>query len=302
LNFGGEKFQIRRHEMMPTGRFVFLQVLAISALALLFGCSGGSGSGSGSNTPSSPTATAVAGKWEFVAISTANPTAFYPGTLIETNLSQTDTSISAGTNATAVAGFDVINSVDWNVSEIIGVNNNPNVCGGAGAAIDATISGNTLTFTLSETGPDGTYAVTGTVTVNSNGQSMTGTYTAAAACGQPNDTGNVTGTLVGSLSGNYKATFADGTVLAISVAEDQSHNLTVTGTSQGQAFTLTGKAIGGGVIVSGDIPSIGQDSFVGFEMTSQLVSMAPTVNGLATKQGDFLLFDSDGNPVLVQPN
>jgi hypothetical protein len=258
-------------------------------------CACGSSNSSSSPTPTpTPTPAAVAGKWEFVATSTANPSASFPDTLIEANLSQTDTNVSAGTAATTLISF-YAQGTNFGIELPT-----ENVCGGTGETISATVNGNTFSFNLSETGPFGTYAVTGTVTVNSNGQLMTGTYTSAAACGLPSDAGNVTGTLISPLSGNYLVTFADGATINVMVSEDANHNVTISGIDQGQFFTVTGEAIGGSVSVSGNIPSVGQDSYEGAYLTSQLVSLFPHINNLATQQGDFVFVDSEGAILLAQ--
>jgi hypothetical protein len=266
----------------------------VSALSL-FGCSGGSSSSGGGGGTPPPTPAAVAGKWEVVATSTANPGATWPNTLIEANLSQTGTSVSAGTAATDLAAFYSNGNTNWGV-EIP----SENVCEGTGETISGTVSGQTFSFTFTETGPGGTYTVTGTATVNANGQLLTGTYTSAAACGFPNDSGNITGTLIGSVAGNYLVTFDDESTASVTVNEDANHNVTLSGTYQAQAFTLSGEAIGGAVIVSGEIPAFGQDTYYGAYLTSQLVSFFPQINNLATKPGDFLFINSEGGIALVQ--
>jgi len=214
-----------------------LLLSAFIALTLC-GC-GGNSSGGGNQTLPPPTPAAVAGKWEFVAVSTLNPGEAFPDTLVEANLSQTDTMVSAGTAATSLVPF-YSNQGGYGVNLPV-----QNVCGGTGETVSATVSGQTFSFTLSEAGPNGTYTVTGTATINANGQVMTGTYTSAAACGFPNDAGNLTGTLIASISGTYLITFSDGSTSTATVTEDANHNVTVTGIAQGQAYTLTGEAIGG---------------------------------------------------------
>jgi hypothetical protein len=261
---------------------------------LLFGC-GGNSSGGGNQPPPPPTPAVVAGQWEFVAVSTLNPGATYPDTLVEANLSQTDTTVSAGTAATSLVPF-YSNQGGYGVELPV-----QNVCGGAGETISATVSGQNFSFTLIEAGPSGTYTVTGTATVNSNGQVMTGTYTSAAACGFPNDAGNLTGTLIASISGTYLITFSDGSTSNATVTEDANHNVTVSGIAQGQAYALTGEAVGGGVMVSGDIPEFGQDAYYGAYLTNQLVGLFPVVNNISTAQGDFIFVNSEGNIGLVQP-
>jgi hypothetical protein len=269
-------------------------LLSASLTLMLFGC-GGNSSGGGNQTPPPPTPAAVAGKWEFVAVSTLNPGEAFPDTLVEANLSQTDTMVSAGTAATSLVPF-YSNPGGYGVELPV-----QNVCGGTGETISATVSGQTFSFTLSEAGPSGTYIVTGTATINANGQVMTGTYTSAAACGFPNDAGNLTGTLIASLSGTYLITFSDGSTSPATVTEDANHNVTVNGIAQGQAYTLTGEAIGGGVTVSGDIPEFGQDTYYGAYLTSQLVTLFPLVNNISTAQGEFIFLNSEGAIGLVQP-
>lgn len=261
----------------------------------LFGCGGSSSSNGGDGGIPPPTPAAVAGKWEVVATSTANPGATFPNSLIEANLSQTDTNVSAGTAATGLAAFYSDGNTNWGI-EIP----SENACGGTGETISATVSGQMFSFTFSETGPGGTYVVTGTATVNANGQLMTGTYTSAAACGLPNDSGIITGTLISSVAGNYLVTFGDQSTASVTVNEDTNHNVTISGTYQTQAFTLSGEAIGGAVKVAGDIPAFGQDTYYGAYLTSQLVSFFPRIDNLATKQGDFLFINSEGSIALVQ--
>jgi hypothetical protein len=197
---------------MPT-RVAAHYMALLHFVFLLSGC-GGNSSGGGNQTPPPPTPAAVAGKWEFVAVSTLNPGATYPDTLVEANLSQTDTTVSAGTAATSLVPF-YSNQGGYGVELPV-----QNVCGGTGETVSATVSGQSFSFTLTEAGPNGTYTVTGTATVNSNGQVMTGTYTSAAACGFPNDAGNLTGTLIASISGTYLITFSDGSTSTATVPDD----------------------------------------------------------------------------------
>jgi hypothetical protein len=93
---------------------------------------------------------------------------------------------------------------------------------------------------------------------------------------------------------------ADGATLTVMVTEDANHNVTITGIDQGQPFTLTGETIGGGIAVTGNIPSVGQDTYAGAYLTSQLVTLFPAVNNLATAQGDFIFINSEGSIFLVQ--
>lgn len=58
--------------------------------------------------------------------------------------------------------------------------------------------------------------------------------------------------------------------------------------------------MGGALEVSGDVPTIGTTSYVGFYMGANLVSLVPTVNGNSTKIGDILIFGSDSSIGLAQ--
>jgi len=262
------------------------KTLLICAALAFCGCSGGSsnsgGSGGGTQTPA-----AVAGKWDIISVSTQNPGASYPYAAIEANLSQTDTTVSAGAAATQVLPFYVQGGTFGVASE--------NACGGTSETVSASVSGNNFTFTLTETGPNGTYNITGTATVSSDGTTMTGNYSAAAACGFSSDAGTFTGSLISSVSGTYSVNDGTGTNNTITVTEDGSHNLTVTGSSQGSSFTLTGEAIGGLMVLSGNVPGIGLTDYVAIYLTPQLVTLVPTINGVATTAGQFVIFGSDGS-------
>lgn len=265
-------------------------------LVTLLSCGGGSGSGSG--VGSQPNPVNVQGKWEVIALSTLNPTAPYPDTLIEANLSQTGSSVSAGAQSVALVPFYHNGGANWGIA-----NPTVNVCGGTGETIDATITaGTSLTFTLTESGPDGTYTVSGTAMISADGKTMIGTYTSAAACALPADAGSLTGALVPSFSGTYTATFSDGSTAALTVTEDANYNLTINATEQGQAFTLSGEAVGGGFSVSGTVPGAGEVTYEGVYLTSELVPLIMNINNVLTQTGDCVTLSSDGLIGVVVPN
>ncbi len=218
----------------------------LAAMFLIAGCGGGSVSTPVSSTPTpvTPTAANVQGQWQVIAQSTNGGT----GVLIETNLAQSGTSVTAATSSVVL---------------IQGVPGTYTGLGGAcdhGAlgddSIQATVSGQTLSFTLTESGSLGTGTSTGTATVSSDGTQITsGTYTAPAACGFVADSGTVTGAVIKPFSGTFAGMLANGsTTDAVTVTISQSnYNLSVTGTDNGAPFTLSGTVVGATFHVTGTI-------------------------------------------------
>jgi hypothetical protein len=275
-------------------------LLAVAILGfplMLAACGGGSNGNSGLGTqPTAPLS--IQGTWEVVALSTVNPTAAYPDTLIEANLSQTEGSVSAGVQSVALVPFFSQGVDNWGIA-----NPNVNVCGGASETMEASITnGTSLSLTLTESGPSGTYTVSGTAMISSDGKSMTGNYSASAACGYPDDGGTFIGTLVPSLSGKYAATFSDGSTANLTVSEDANYNLQINGIEQGQAFTLGGEAVGGGFSVTGNVPGVGAVTYQGIYLTAQLTTLIPGVNNIQTVTGDFVTLGSDSTIGIVVPN
>lgn len=269
-------------------------VASVAFLLMLMACGGGSNSES--QMPPPPPPVTIQGQWELVAVSTLNPSAPWPNTLIEATLSQTEGSISAGAQSVALVPFYDKNG-EWGVE-----NPTMNVCGGSGQTVDGSVTnGTSFAFTLTESGPNGTYTVSGTATISSDGKSMTGSYNASAACGTPDDGGTFSGTLVPSFSGTYTATFSDGSTANLTVVEDANYNLQINGTEQGQAFTLAGEAVGGGFTVTGDVLGSAV-TYQGVYLTSQLTTLIPSVNDITTATGDFVTVGSDSTIGIVVPN
>jgi hypothetical protein len=218
----------------------------LAAMLLLAGCGGGSVSTPVSPTPTpvTPTAANVQGQWQVIAQSTNGGT----GVLIETNLAQSGTNVTAATSSVVL---------------IQGVPGTYTGLGGAcdhGAlgddSIQAAVSGQTLSFTLTEAGSLGTGTSTGTATVSSDGTQITsGTYSMPAACGFVGDSGTVTGAVIKPFSGTFAGMLANGaTTDAVTVTISQSnYNLTVTGTDNGAPFTLSGTVVGATFHVTGTI-------------------------------------------------
>jgi len=261
------------------------KVLLSLALFLCAGCGGGGGGGGG-NPP--PTSAAIAGKWQIISTSKQNAGASYPYAGIEAILSQTDTSVSSGNQATVVIPF-YVQGVNFGVAD-------GTACGGYQATVSGTVSGQSFNFTFTMTGAGGSYSATGTATVNSSNNSMTGTYTTTGGCGSPADSGTFSGSLIPSISGTYATTFDNGATPTLVVTEDSSHNVTATGTYQGSSFTLSGNIVGGALELTGTIQGIGQVQYLGFYMNPPLITLVPTVNGISANNGDFLIFGvTDGS-------
>ncbi len=263
-------------------------LLTLVAL-VCFGCGGGGGSNNGGNGGGSPTPAAIAGKWEIISSSTQNPGGSYPYAAIEANLTQTGTSVFAGDQAAFVILFS---------AQGPGALAPLNPCGGLPqAAFNGTVSGQSLTFTLTETGPGGSYVITGTATVSSDAQSISGSYTSPAACGTAADAGTLSGTLVPSVNGTYATTFGTGLALPLTLTEDSAHDVTAMGSYQGSGFTLSGAIVGGFLTLSGNIPGLGAVILPAYYLNPPLVPLVPAVNGISTQAGDFVIFgpsDSTG--------
>lgn len=260
------------------------KTLLILVALVCFGCSGGGGGGSnnGGDGGGTPAPAAVAGKWEIISTSTQNPGGSYPYAAIEANLTQTGTSVFAGDKAAFVILFS---------AQGPGALAPLNPCGGLPqATINSTLSGQNLSFTLTETGPGGSYVITGTATVSSDAQSISGSYTSPAACGTAADAGTLSGTLVPSVNGTYATTFGTGLALPLTLTEDSAHDVTATGSYQGSSFTLSGAIFGGSLTLSGDIPGVGGVILSAYYLNPPLVSLLPSVNGVSTQTGDFLIF------------
>jgi len=256
----------------------FLTLVAL----VCFGCGCGGGSNDGGNGGGSPTPAAIAGKWEIISSSTQNPGASNPYAAIETNLTQTGTSVFAGDQATGVISFG---------AQGLGALGPLNPCGGLPqATINGTVSGQNLSFTLTESGPGGSYTVTGTATISSDAQTILGSYTAPAACGSVADAGTLSGSLVPWVSGTYATTFDTGLALPLMLTEDSAHDLTATGSYQGSGFTLGGAIVGGFLTLSGNIPGLGGVILPAYYLNPPLVPLVPAVNGISTQTGDFVIF------------
>jgi hypothetical protein len=251
-------------------------LLVLLAMVALAGCGGGSVATLVNSTPApvTPTATNVQGQWQVIAQSTAGGT----GVLIETNLAQ------SGSNVTAAKSSVVL--IQGVPGTYVGLGGECDHGALGNDSIEATVSGQTMSFTLTEAGSLGTGTSTGTATISLDGRQITsGTYTTPAACGFQADSGTLTGAVIKPFSGTFAGMLANGsTIDAVTATISQSnYNLTVTGTDNGAAFSLTGTVVGATFDVTGTIA--GQPvEYVGLYETSA---------------NDFRVYDTAFNPLGV---
>lgn len=241
---------------------------------LLVGCSN-SGSGNSNNAGGGGTFTPVSiqGQYQAEVVSSSDPSNV---SLVEVNFTQTGNSFSASTaNVVLIDG-----TLSNNQITISGLGGE---CDGGTLGLDSLegsfTSATQASFTLSES-QNGTSS--GQVTFSSDGsQITTGTYSVPAQCGQPADSGTITGNQIQPFSGSYAGMLENssgGEDAFIVTVSQTGLNLTVNGTDNGAQFTLTGSVIGATFNVSGMIS--GQQE--------QAIGLYDTVNN------DFLVFNNQG--------
>lgn len=152
-----------------------VKLLSVSVVAAsLGGCGGGAATNSAptpvTTTPTSSNAT-LTGQWQIVAHSNVNPAS---SILVEANFSQSGSTVTADTSSVVL-----IEGVPGALTGLAGECDN-GVLGEDSAK--ATISGQTLSFTLTEVGSLGNGTSTGSATISSDGTQITsGTYQTPAA-------------------------------------------------------------------------------------------------------------------------
>jgi hypothetical protein len=251
------------------------------ALFMLTGCGGGGGGSS--TTPGTPQSAQIQqGTWEVVAHS---QNVAGNGLLIEANLTQTGSQITAQANGLSLIGF--INTAAQH--EFFYGGNCP-LSGAGQNDITGSVSGSTITVSFHENGN----AFSGTGTISPDGKTITGTYQGTTCA----DSGTFTATLQAPLGGTHSGTLlfpgaTPGTVLTdsvtatISTAADLTVNITgtVTGAHNG-TFSLSGHQIGNTVNASG--------TFAGTPITFLIVLDSQGVLGpqksLVVNENDSIFF------------
>jgi hypothetical protein len=213
---------------------------------LLGGCGGGSVSAPANPvTPPAAAAVNIQGQWQVVAHSTANAN---NSVLIEANFTQT------GSNAVAVKPSVVLIQGMPGAYTALGGECDKGALGND--SIQGTISGQTLSFTLTEAGPLGTGTSTGTATISADGtQITTGTYGTPAVCSFAADSGSIVGAAVKPFAGTFAGMLANGSASdAVTMTVSQTnYDLSVAGTDNGTPFTLAGTVVGATFDVKGMI-------------------------------------------------
>jgi hypothetical protein len=208
------------------------------------GSGGNGGESGGENGGSGGSVVSMQGSWEVVFQSSVSPNKY---TVLEMNLTQAGTHVFAGATSALLYRSTGMRpaSLSLEVSEFGG---QCEFYGIDEATFEATLatasSGETLTFTLTETGYLGS-AVTN-ASVPTNGSQVSGTYSTTAGCG-PEDHGTFTGYrdsagVNDSYSGSFNAG-SDAVMITVAVAA-QGFGVTFSGTDNGAPFTLQGSTVG----------------------------------------------------------
>jgi hypothetical protein len=229
--------------LIPLSRIALLVMLC----AIAVGCGGGASTSSVPTPitppPTSSTAT-LSGQWEIVAHSNVNPAS---SILVEANFSQSGSNVVADK-----ANVVLIEGAPGAFTGLSGECDNGTL---GDDTVTASISGQTVTYTLTEAGALGTGTSTGSATISADGTQITsGTYQTPAACGFSADSGSLTGTAIQPLSGTFAGQLVNfvGTADAVVLTVSQSgYTLNAVGTDAGAPISLTGKVIGATFDVKG---------------------------------------------------
>ena len=175
---------------------------------------------------------------------------------LEANLTQSGTHVFAGAPSALI-----YQSSNWYLLNILSFGGQCDSNGTEEVTFDATLTNvtatsETLTFTLTETGPLGS-AVT-TAIVSTDGKQLKGNYSRSAACGFPEDHGTFDGlqnvmkySSVDRYHGNFNGG-ADG-ILITFASDAGGFGLTAVGTDNGTPFTLKGSTVGQLLTLSGNV-------------------------------------------------
>lgn len=154
----------------------WIAVSILFSLALLTGCGGGGGGSTSTNSPSTPSNSGVSsGNWSLAAASSVVAGKTYIGG----SLLQSGTSLSAIMHIDGSSCYDLLTNIPFTGS----------------------VTGTNFTLTSSSINSQ-VITVTGTI---ANSSSIQGSYTITGGCAT-GDKGTVTGVLVPSISGTWKAT------------------------------------------------------------------------------------------------
>ncbi len=241
-------------------------ILCLSLLDI--GCGGSSYSPPVQGPPGTPLVASVQGSWELQLHSEVSPNEY---TVLEANLSQTGTKVSAGApSALVYQGTTPLLSIP--------LTSRGSKCD-SGAVGQVTVDGTltnqqltseTMTLVLTETGTLGTANVTASATTDGS-SILGGTYTIPAACGFPADHGTFTGfrDSVAFAADVYSGNLNSGAdhIVANFTSTANSFDLTVSGTDNGAQFALTGSTVGFAVNLTGNVGGKAVDWFGLYDST-----------------------------------
>jgi hypothetical protein len=221
--------------------------LSLIVCAFVAGCGGGA-STSPAPTPITPPPTSstatLSGQWQIVAHSNVNPAS---SILVEANFSQNDSKVTADKSSVVL-----IEGVPGAFTGLSGECDNGTL---GDDSVAASISGQTVSYTLTEAGSLGTGTSTGSATISADGTQIgSGTYQTPAVCGFAADSGSLTGTPIKPFSGTFAGQLLNfiGTTDTVVVTVSQSgYTLSAVGTDAGAPISLTGKVIGATFDVTG---------------------------------------------------
>jgi hypothetical protein len=240
---------MNRNAIAPFRSYVGLLVFLLAFVVI--GCAGGSYS---SPTPQAPEVLSVVqGAWE-IQFHSAESNDY---TVLELNLSQTGTKVSAGaTGALLYHGTTLQTSIPLTSR---GSKCDSGVVGQVtldGMLTNQQSAAEKITFALTETGVLGTALITATASTD-GAKISDGTYSIPAACGFPADHGTFTGYKDSLAFGStaYSGTLNSGAdaISAKFTPTANSFDLTMSGTDNGANFVLTGSTVGFSVALTGTV-------------------------------------------------
>jgi hypothetical protein len=202
---------------------------------------------------------------------------------VEANFTQSGADVSAGNQAMVLID-GVQDPNNPSLIDLVGLGGRCDNGTFGNASLQATISDVTqVAFTFTDAGSLGTAVTTGTGSFNANGTTIaSATYTTPASCGFVADSGTITGTLLSPFSGTYSGYLNGGAdAVIVTVMQNSSFMVSVSGTDNGTQFTLSGSVIGATFEVSGTI---------GGQAVSYVGVFDPTGN-------DFLVY-ANTNPIV----
>jgi hypothetical protein len=219
------------------------------------GAGGGGGTGGGGTGGSTGTAS-MQGSWEVLFHTDAAPDQY---TVLETNLTQSGTQLSADTANGLV--FQAQGTIPWvmllHVSQLGGK------CGVGSAdqvTFDATLTNQqpvaqSLSFTLTENGPSGSAVITASATTDGT-STLDGTYTLPAACGFPAEQGTFQGfkdSAKFSSVDTYSGTPQGNPAVVHFASGSAGYGLSAAGTYNGAPFALSGSTTGLSLTLTGTV-------------------------------------------------